>query len=128
MAALGALVKKAWSVRRAVVLLGAPLALLPVLLSLPAKVPRGRRAAAGAGQGSVGHRAGRGARSRGVHVVRGGASWGRGEILGAGRTVLMWASGSCKEPTVLYSERFCEMSVFCRRGIKSLLEGLGFGT
>lgn len=57
MAALGAVVKKAWSVRRAVVLLGAPLALLPVLLSLPAKVPRGHRAAAGA----VRHRAGRGA-------------------------------------------------------------------
>lgn len=54
MAALGAVVKKAWSVRRAVVLLGAPLALLPVLLSLPAKVPRGHRAAAGA----VRHRAG----------------------------------------------------------------------
>lgn len=40
MAALGALVKKAWSVRRFVVLLCAPLALVPVLLSLPPKVPR----------------------------------------------------------------------------------------
>lgn len=39
MAALGALVKKLWSVRRFVVLLGAPLALVPVLLSLPPKVP-----------------------------------------------------------------------------------------
>uniref|UniRef100_A0A8C4TQ09 Solute carrier family 13 member 3 n=1 Tax=Falco tinnunculus TaxID=100819 RepID=A0A8C4TQ09_FALTI len=40
MAALGALVKKAWSVRRFVVLLCAPLALLPVLLSLPPKEGR----------------------------------------------------------------------------------------
>lgn len=40
MAAVGALVKKAWSVRRFVVLLCAPLALVPILLSLPAKVPR----------------------------------------------------------------------------------------
>lgn len=39
MAALGALVKKVWSVRRFVVLLCAPLALVPVLLSLPPKVP-----------------------------------------------------------------------------------------
>lgn len=41
MAALGALVKKAWSVRRFVVLLCAPLALVPILLSLPPKVPPG---------------------------------------------------------------------------------------
>ncbi|PKU28279.1 solute carrier family 13 member 3 [Limosa lapponica baueri] len=41
MAALGALVKKVWSVRRFVVLLCAPLALVPVLLSLPPKVPGG---------------------------------------------------------------------------------------
>nr|XP_054500264.1 Na(+)/dicarboxylate cotransporter 3 isoform X3 [Agelaius phoeniceus] len=40
MAALGALVKKAWSVRRFVVLLCAPLALVPVLLSLPPKEGR----------------------------------------------------------------------------------------
>ncbi|XP_069728226.1 Na(+)/dicarboxylate cotransporter 3 [Phaenicophaeus curvirostris] len=40
MAALGALVKKAWSVRRLVVLLCAPLALVPVLLSLPPKEGR----------------------------------------------------------------------------------------
>lgn len=39
MAALGALVKKVWSVRRVLVLLCAPLALVPVLLSLPPKVP-----------------------------------------------------------------------------------------
>uniref|UniRef100_A0A8C9NGX1 Solute carrier family 13 member 3 n=1 Tax=Serinus canaria TaxID=9135 RepID=A0A8C9NGX1_SERCA len=40
MAALGALVKKAWSVRRFVVLLCAPLALVPILLSLPPKEGR----------------------------------------------------------------------------------------
>ncbi|XP_062498306.1 Na(+)/dicarboxylate cotransporter 3 isoform X2 [Pezoporus occidentalis] len=40
MAALGALVKKAWSVRRVLVLLCAPLALVPVLLSLPPKEGR----------------------------------------------------------------------------------------
>lgn len=39
MAVLGALVKKLWSVRRFLVLLGAPLVLVPVLLSLPPKVP-----------------------------------------------------------------------------------------
>lgn len=48
MAALGTLVKKAWSVRRFVVLLSAPLVLVPVLLSLPPKVP------------APGHRRGRG--------------------------------------------------------------------
>ncbi|KAM6112781.1 Na(+)/dicarboxylate cotransporter 3 [Pterocles gutturalis] len=40
MAALGALVRKAWSVRRVAVLLCAPLALVPVLLSLPPKEGR----------------------------------------------------------------------------------------
>ncbi|KAM4650136.1 Na(+)/dicarboxylate cotransporter 3 [Amazona ochrocephala] len=40
MAALGALVKKVWSVRRVLVLLCAPLALVPVLLSLPPKEGR----------------------------------------------------------------------------------------
>ncbi|KAJ7332002.1 hypothetical protein JRQ81_014182 [Phrynocephalus forsythii] len=37
MAALGALVKKVWSIRRYLVLLGAPLVLLPILFSLPPK-------------------------------------------------------------------------------------------
>lgn len=38
MAAIGALVKKVWSLRRFLVLLCTPLVLLPVLLSLPPKV------------------------------------------------------------------------------------------
>ncbi|CAI5778217.1 Hypothetical predicted protein [Podarcis lilfordi] len=39
MAALGALVKKVWSIRRYLVLLCTPLVLLPVLFSLPPKPP-----------------------------------------------------------------------------------------
>lgn len=38
MAALGALVKKVWSIRRFLVLLCTPLVLLPILFSLPPKV------------------------------------------------------------------------------------------
>lgn len=54
MAALGTLVKKAWSVRRFVVLLSAPLVLVPVLLSLPRKVPApGHRQGRGGAGGSV---------------------------------------------------------------------------
>ncbi|XP_074867434.1 Na(+)/dicarboxylate cotransporter 3 isoform X4 [Carettochelys insculpta] len=37
MAAIGALVKKVWSIRRALVLLCTPLALLPIIISLPPK-------------------------------------------------------------------------------------------
>lgn len=63
MAALGALVKKAWSVRRFVVLLCAPLVLVPILLSLPPKVPRTGPRVGTAGWGhrrrhTAGHRVG----------------------------------------------------------------------
>lgn len=90
MAALGALVKKAWSVRRYLVLVSAPLALVPILLSLPPKVP-----APGHRRGGVGgapleawmESSGRGARA---HAPAGAATqgmpWGMEQGTPAGST------------------------------------------